>query len=134
VAYDETLADRVRALLKQKSGYAEKKMFGGLCFLLNGNMCCGVLKNELVLRLGTERAAQILKQPHTRPMDFTGRPMKGFLFVEPSGLASDEQLRRWVSESVQHALSLPAKIKSAGANRQIASAGTQRPRRKRSAT
>ncbi|MEW6155970.1 MAG: TfoX/Sxy family protein [Verrucomicrobiota bacterium] len=134
MAYDETLAARVRALLNQKSGYAEKKMFGGLCFLLNGNMCCGVLKNELVLRLEANRAAQILNQPHTKPMDFTGRPMKGFLFVEPSGLASDEQLQRWVSESVQHAQSLPAKNKSADASRKIASAGTQRPRRNRSAT
>src|SRR5262245_62265595 len=97
MAYDETLPSRVRKILSPSAGFSEKKMFGGLCFLIHGNMCCGVLKAELVLRLEPERAQEVLSRPHTRPMDFTGRPLKGFVFIEAEGLASDRQLRNWVS-------------------------------------
>jgi TfoX/Sxy family transcriptional regulator of competence genes len=97
MAYDETLAARVRNILSPMPGLSEKKMFGGLCFLVHGNMCCGVLKDELVLRLDSVSAQELLSLQHTRPMDFTGRPMKGFVFIEAEGLRTDQQLRHWVS-------------------------------------
>ena len=93
MAYDETLAARVREILSSVAGFSEKKMFGGLCFLIHGNMCCGVLKDELVLRLDPARTQELLTRPHTRPMDFTGRPMKGFVFIQGGGLRTDRQLR-----------------------------------------
>ena len=109
MAYDETLASRVREILSSVAGFSEKKMFGGLCFLIHGNMCCGVLKNELVLRLDPELARETLSGPHTRPMDFTGRPMKGFVFIEGPGLRTDRQLRDLVSMALSFAQSLPRK-------------------------
>ena len=84
-------------------------MFGGLCFLIHGNMCCGVLKEQLVLRLEPERAQELLSRPHTRPMDFTGRPMKGFVFIEAGGLRTDQHLRDWVSLALSFVRRLPRK-------------------------
>jgi TfoX/Sxy family transcriptional regulator of competence genes len=109
VAYDESLAARVRAALSELEGMTEKKMFGGIAFMLDGNMCCGVVKDELMLRLGEERGSRALEQPHARPMDFTGRPMKGFVFVSPEGIATDDALRKWVRQAVDFASSLPPK-------------------------
>jgi TfoX/Sxy family transcriptional regulator of competence genes len=109
MAYDETLASRVRRILSSLAGFSEQKMFGGLSFLIHGNMCCGVLKDELVLRLDPARAQELLSGPHTRTMDFTGRPMKGFVFVEAGGLATDQQLRRWIDAALSFARGLPAK-------------------------
>ncbi len=109
MAYDETLAARIRKILSLVAGFSEKKMFGGLCFLIHGNMCCGVLKDELVLRLDPARAQEALSRPHTRPMDFTGRPMKGFVFVESGGLDTDRQLREWLSMALAFAQGLPRK-------------------------
>jgi TfoX/Sxy family transcriptional regulator of competence genes len=109
MAYDENLAARVRKLLPSSARVSEKKMFGGLCFLLHGNMCCGILKNELVLRLEPKRAEALLKKPHTRPMDFTGRAFKGFVYVEPGGLVAQTDLDRWVSMALAFARSLPKK-------------------------
>jgi len=109
MSYDESLASRVREILSSVAGFSEKKMFGGLCFLIHGNMCCGVLQDELVLRLDPKRAQALLSGPHTRPMDFTGRPMKGFVFVEAGGLATDRQLRDRVSMAREFAQSLPRK-------------------------
>ena len=83
MAYDERLAQRVREELADRPGYAEKKMFGGLCFLLRGNMCCGVGKDGLMVRVGPEQYESALADDHARQMDFTGRPMKGFVFVHP---------------------------------------------------
>lgn len=109
MAYDETLASRVREILTSLGGFSEKKMFGGLCFMVRGNMCCGVLKDDLVLRLKPERTLELLNRPHTRPMDFTGRPMKGFLFIGGGGLRTNRQLRDWVSMSLSFAQDLPRK-------------------------
>src|SRR5262245_35138825 len=117
MAYDETLASRVRKILSNVAGFSEKKMFGGLCFLLHGNMCCGVLKDDLVLRLEPERAQEVLSRPCTRPMDFMGRPMKGFVFIEAGGLTTDRQLRDWVSMARSFAQSLPRKPASKPASR-----------------
>ena len=109
MAYYESLAARVRGVLSPVAGSSEKKMFGGLCFLIYGNMCCGVLKDELVLRVEPKRAEKLLARPHTRLMDFTGRPMKGFVFIETGGLRTARQLRTWLSMSLALAQSLPRK-------------------------
>jgi TfoX/Sxy family transcriptional regulator of competence genes len=107
MAYDEKLAERVREVLSPAAGISERKMFGGICFLLYGNMCCGILKDELVLRLEPNRAGILLQQPHTRPMDFTGRALKGFLYVEPLGLIAQSDLEKWISIALEFARSLP---------------------------
>jgi TfoX/Sxy family transcriptional regulator of competence genes len=109
VAYDEGLAQRIRELLDEQGGLSEKKMFGGLAFLVNGNMAVGVVKGELMVRVGPEAHAAALREPHARPMDFTKRPMKGFVFVAPLGFEEDADLARWVERGARFAASLPAK-------------------------
>jgi TfoX/Sxy family transcriptional regulator of competence genes len=84
-------------------------MFGGLAFSMNGHMFCGVVKNDLMVRVGEEAAAAALKQPHTRPMDFTGKPMKAMIYVDAGGLGSDESLRPWVESALQFVKKLPPK-------------------------
>lgn len=109
MAYDEKLAARVRRLLARHKALAEIKMFGGLCWTIRGNMACGVLKDDLVLRVAPEKAAAYLKEPHARPMDFTGRPMKNFLFVSSRACATAAGLKKWVGRSVDYALTLKPK-------------------------
>jgi TfoX/Sxy family transcriptional regulator of competence genes len=106
MAYDEQLAARVRALLSDRPDVSERKMFGGLTFMLGGNMCCGVNKDELIVRLDPEREDELLSRPHARAMDFTGRHMPGFITVRPEGL-DDAQLEGWVREAVARAVRLP---------------------------
>lgn len=108
MAYDETLADRIRDVLAGEAGITERKMFGGLAFMVGGHMACGIVKDELMLRLGTEAAGDALEQPQVRPMDFTGRPMSGMVFVAPGGLRG-AALGRWVAQAVACARSLPPK-------------------------
>jgi TfoX N-terminal domain len=108
MAYDEDLADRVRAALPAAEAVTERQMFGGLAFMLGGHMFCGVVKDSLMVRLGPDAAEHALDQPHVRPMDFTGRPMKGMIFVDPDGL-HDADLRYWVAAAVSHARGLPPK-------------------------
>src|SRR3954467_14755998 len=98
--YDEGLAERLRVILGEQPGVSEKQMFGGLCFLLDGKMCCGVVKDELMVRVGAERHAEALKQPHARVMDFTGTPLSGFIFVSAGGIDLDADLERWVAWGV----------------------------------
>jgi TfoX/Sxy family transcriptional regulator of competence genes len=107
--YDEDLAARVRDALDGASGLTERKMFGGAAFMLNGHMCCGVINDDLVLRLGAAGADKALGQPFTRPMDFTGRPMKGYVYVTAGGTATEAALSDWVSHAVSFAESLPPK-------------------------
>jgi len=107
--YSEPLADRVRDCLARRRGVTEKKMFGGLAFVLRGNMCCGILEDRLMLRLGEERTAAALEEPHTHPMDFAGRVIKTMLFVQPEGIDSDADLQRWVDRAVDFAQTLPRK-------------------------
>jgi TfoX/Sxy family transcriptional regulator of competence genes len=109
VAYDERLAERVRRALARRDGLSERKMFGGIAFMLGGNMCCGVANGELMVRVGPERHEEALAQPHARPMDFTGRPMKGMVYVGPEGYRSDADLAAWVSQGAQFAATLPPK-------------------------
>jgi len=106
VAYDEKLAGRVRALLEGRRGVAEKKMFGGIAFLLRGKMCCGVLNMNLVARVGAEDYGKALKRRHARPMNFTGRPIKGFVYVGPDGTRTRRDLQRWLDQCLAFAASL----------------------------
>jgi TfoX/Sxy family transcriptional regulator of competence genes len=109
MAYDEALADRMRGALATRDDVAERKMFGGLAFMLAGNMCCGVIGSDAMLRLGEDDADAALDEPHTRPMDFTGRPMKAMVYVAAAGLDGDAAVQRWVDRAVAFAESLPPK-------------------------
>lgn len=107
--YDEKLAGRVRGTLARYDGISEKRMFGGICFILRGNMCLGVLRDDLIVRTGPDGYRQALALPHARPMDFTGRVMKGFVVVSPEGYAGGEAFARWVALGHDFAASLPPK-------------------------
>ncbi len=109
MAYDEGLAQRVRELLEEKPEFNEKKMFGGVCYLLNGNMACGILNDDLIVRVGPEKYEDFLKLPHTRKFDITGKPMRGWVMVSHEGHESDEDLFEWVQRGVNYAFSLPLK-------------------------
>lgn len=108
MAYDEDLADRIRALLPSAGQVSERKMFGGLAFMLDGHMFCGIVKNDLMVKLGPDGSDRALDEPHVRPMDFTGRPSKGMVFIEPAGLEGPA-LKRWVDAAADYARGLPPK-------------------------
>lgn len=120
MAFDARLADRIRKALSKHRGVTEKPMFGGLCFLVDGKMVCGLTDDDLMLRLGPGDAAA-LKRPHVRPMDFTGRPLKGYVYVGREGLARDAALSKWVTEAVAFVRTVLAQKKRA----------TKRPPRRR---
>ena len=109
MAYDEKLAIDIRRAIGDQPGITEKKMFGGLSFLLNGNLACGVIQDEMIVRVGPEATEDALARPHTRPFDFTGKPMKGWVVVRPEGYVSDGDLRGWVRRGVSFAATLPRK-------------------------
>ena len=109
MAFDEAVAGRVRDVLGEQQGITEKKMFGGIAFLLDGNMCVGVHGDELIVRLPPDETDEALRDPHVRLFDLTGRPMKGWVLVAPAGVATDADLRAWADRSVAFAGSLPAK-------------------------
>jgi len=110
VPFDEKLAARIRKQLGKKKGLVEKRMFGGVAFMLNGNMCVGIHKDELIVRLAPEDTEQALTQKHTRIFDLSGgRTMKGWILVQPKGIATDAALGKWVTVGVKFAASLPAK-------------------------
>jgi TfoX/Sxy family transcriptional regulator of competence genes len=108
MAYDEHLAERVRQELHADPAFGERKMFGGLCFMLHGNMCAGVVGERLMLRLGEPATEQALEHAHVSPMDFTGKPMKGMVYVDQDGLQG-AALTRWIEQAASFARSLPAK-------------------------
>jgi TfoX/Sxy family transcriptional regulator of competence genes len=108
MTYDENLAARVRAILGESADVRERRMFGGLTFLVAGHMCCGIVDDTLMLRLNEDLANQALEKLHVRPMDFTGRPMKNIVYVDPPG-CKGSRLRAWVETAAVHARSLPAK-------------------------
>jgi len=109
MAYDEGLATRVREVLGDRPGLVEKQMFGGLAFLVHGNMACGVRGEDLIVRVAADTAEAALAEPGVRPFDLTGRPMKGWLLVAADGHAEDEDLRLWVGRGLAYADSLPPK-------------------------
>lgn len=108
MAYDENLADRVRAILAPEPRLGERKMFGGLAFMIDGHMCCGIVGSDLMLRLGHDGTEAALERRHVRPMDFTGRPMTSMVYVAPEGLRG-AALRRWVEKATAFARTLPPK-------------------------
>ena len=108
MGYNLKLAERIRSQLDGVP-FVEKKMFGGVGFLIGGNMACGVNKNDLIVRVDPEKHSELLKKSHAKPFDLTGRPMKGWLVVEADGMKTDKQLSTWVKEGVEFASTLPPK-------------------------
>src|SRR5262245_52192081 len=109
MAFDEELAARIRGALGKRKGLVEKKMFGGVGFLLNGNMCVGFHKSALIVRLPPEDTDAALKGPGTRAFDITGRPMKGWILVSPAGIKTEAELKKWIEVAAKYAGSLPEK-------------------------
>jgi len=109
MAYDEALADRIRDVLVARADLSERKMFGGIAFMLAGNMAVGVIGEDLVVRLDPADAEKALSEAHVRPMDFTGKPMKNMVYVDPVGTESDGSLAAWVEAGADFAASLPPK-------------------------
>ena len=107
--YNEQIDDRIRKIVNRWKHTDAKKMFGGVCHLLNGNMVCGVYKDYLILRLGEKAAAEALKKAHTRPFDITGKPMKGWVMLAGQGFKSEEQLRAWLNKAKAFVKTLPPK-------------------------
>ncbi len=108
MAYNFKLAERICSQLNAVP-FVEKKMFGGVGFLVNGNLACGVHKENMIVRVGPEKRDKLLKRPHTKIFDLTGRPMKGWLMVEADGCKTSKQVGSWVKAGVEFALTLPAK-------------------------
>lgn len=109
MSFDEGLAQRIREYLQDYPGLEEKKMFGGLCFMISRHMCCGIVDDKLMARVGPDQYEGLLKREHTLEMDFTGRPMKGMIYVEPQGLNTDENLKEWLNLCIDFINTLPPK-------------------------
>jgi hypothetical protein len=109
MAFDESLAARIRDALTRRKGVEERKMFGGICFLLNGNLLVGVWKDSLIARLGPEEGEAALREPHVRRFDITGRPMRNWVAVEPEGVEDDDQLAGWIERATKFVRTLPKK-------------------------
>jgi TfoX/Sxy family transcriptional regulator of competence genes len=125
MAFDEKLAARIRGVVGKRDGISEKKMFGGIAFLLNGKMLCGVIDSDLMVRVGPARHDEALARPHAREMDFTGRPLTGYVYVAPRGTATAASLRNWVLDGFSFVSTLPARAP----NKKRAPAPRRRPRR-----
>ena len=109
MAYNEQSAQRVRDIISSQPGLVEKKMFGGVGFMLHGNMACGINKDDLIIRVGPDSYSNAVIRPAARPFDITGRPMKGWVMIAPDGYANDKDLADWVQTGVEFALTLPPK-------------------------
>jgi len=109
MAYDRGLAQRVREVLATRPNISEREMFGGLAFLVDGKMFVGVRNSSLMARIGPERDQDALAMPHVRVMDFTGRPMKGYVYIDPPAITSDQDLKAWVLWCVEFVARLPEK-------------------------
>ena len=109
MAYNEELDRRIKKIVSRWKGTNDKKMFGGVCHLINGNMFCGVHKDYLILRLGENQSSDALKQPYARQFDITGKPMKGWVMIATDGYKSDAGLKTWLDQAKAFAKSLPAK-------------------------
>jgi TfoX/Sxy family transcriptional regulator of competence genes len=107
--YDPEAAERVRQVLSGRDGVVEKRMVGGLSFLVNGNMCCGITNRALMVRVGAEGRERALQEPHVRPMQLGGRALSGFIRVDPAGFAADDALASWVQRGLDFVSGLPAK-------------------------
>lgn len=128
MAYNLTLAQRIREMVYGQKDASERKMFGGICFMIGGNMVCGVVGDELMSRINPESHAAALEKPHVKPMEFTGRSMKGYLFIEPEGIRTKKELAYWVNQGIRIAQSIPpkgSKAKKAGVSK--AKPGAKKP-------
>jgi TfoX/Sxy family transcriptional regulator of competence genes len=101
--FDEELAERIRKMLRRTADITERKMFGGLAFMCQGKMCCGIVGRDLMVRVREKDMSSALRQPHVRPMDFTGKPLRGFVYVAPPGVATERSLQEWVRKGVAFA-------------------------------
>ena len=111
MAYDEGLGQLIREVSAADYDFSEKKMFGGIAFMLNGYMCTGIVGDVLMVRVGPDAYAAAVAEVNVRPMDFTGRPMKGYVYIDPQGIESDSDLVAWISRAVDYVLTLPPKKK-----------------------
>lgn len=111
MAYDEKLADRLREVFAEHKSVDEKKMFGGIAYMYQDHMCVGIVDDMLMVRIGPEQYEKALSEKYVKPMDFTGRPMKGYIYVGPQGLRAKNSLKKWVSKGIQFVKTLPAKTK-----------------------
>lgn len=109
MAYSEELAGRIRQLIEGRTAVTERKMFGGIAWMVNGHMAVGTLGEDLMVRLNREDAERALTEAHVGPMDFTGRPMRGFIKVDAAGIADDDALGKWIDDAANYAASLPPK-------------------------
>lgn len=107
MAYDEDLAERIRHALTGHDDVSERRMFGGIAFMIGGNMACGVIRDDLMVRVGPDAHDAAMAEPHVRAMDFTNRPMRGMVYVDPDGVRSDDELGRWVGAAASFATGLP---------------------------
>lgn len=121
MAYDEGLAERIREILEGRARITEKKMFGGVAFLLGGKMFCGLAKNQLMIRVGPDGYDSALAQPHVRPMDFTGRPLRGYVYVAAAGYKTERALRAWIDRATAFVATLAATTKRPAKRRRTAS-------------
>ncbi len=117
MAFEESVAERVRDGLSRRAAAVEKKMLGGLAFLVRGHMCCGVVGRRLMIRVGPDAHAAALARPHAKPMDFTGEPLAGFAFVEPAGFAKEADLATWLDSALAFVTGLPEKTKAGAGKR-----------------
>lgn len=129
MSYDEHLADRIRSVLEVRDDVSERKMFGGIAFMIGDNMAVGIVGSDLMVRVGPEAWEKALSLPHARPMDFTGRPMTGFVYVAPKGMATDTSLRQWIDRGLAFVATLPAKKKTSPRPRKPSS-GAPKPRKR----
>ena len=111
--YDEGLAQRIRELLEDDARISEKRMFGGVAFMANGSMAAGIIRDELMVRVGADAHAAAVALPHARMMDFTGRPMRGFVQVAPAGFDDDADLRAWLARGIAYAVAQKKKPRRA---------------------
>jgi hypothetical protein len=104
MAYSQELLERIRAVLADRSDVVEKKMFGGVAFMVSGRMACGPHGDRLIVRIGNDAAAKLIGRPHVKPMDFTGKVLKSFAMIEPGGIRTEAQLRQWVLMAADYAV------------------------------
>jgi TfoX/Sxy family transcriptional regulator of competence genes len=130
MAYDEQLADRIRGILGERKDVSERKMFGGVAFLIAGHMCVGIVGKDLMVRVGKEAFEKAVGAPHARPMDFTGKPSTGSVYIAPAGVKATPALRKWVEEGVKLISSLPAKASTGSTQTRPSKLKRVRPGRK----
>jgi TfoX/Sxy family transcriptional regulator of competence genes len=126
MTYDPPLANRVRRALANVPDASERRMFGGLCFLLSGRMLCGVVGRDLVVRVGPDGYPAALRRPHARPMDFTGRPLRGFVYVGPGGHRNNRALTAWIRRAMEYVQALPTQRRRSPRRRSKSRSPTQR--------